>query len=117
MVSIELTRKDWEILNSFGIVEGHGNGFANTTYEFKDLVPISKNYTYISIKGKQSIYLVQYIDGCFYPIWTKLRYTCGKTPFTIKQVGRIDGKLSVVKSSGVNPSKQGLRAYRQIKAH
>lgn len=68
----DLSKKDWDKLNSLNIVTGFGNGFANTTDEFEAIFPINRTLKFISVGGGWTIYGVSYQDGCFYPIWKKI---------------------------------------------
>ena len=65
----DLSRIDWKELIDYGLVDGEGNGFANTTPLCDDLLLIGRNFTFIQIKYK--IYGVRYISGCFYPVWQR----------------------------------------------
>ena len=71
---LELSKVNWNQLNEFGLVEGQGNGFANTTPKADDLGISKYRPTFIKLKGKQTVYLVQYYSGCFYPMWYKVAY-------------------------------------------
>lgn len=72
----ELSKKDWQNLIEYGLVDTDGNGFASTTEKADDTLHISSAWnTFVRLKGKQTIFVVRYYDGCFYPIWHKLYAT------------------------------------------
>ena len=64
-----LTKKHWTKLNNLGLVEGVGNGFANTTKKFDDNI-LCVNWCYTIILIDRTTYAVKYYDGCFYPCWS-----------------------------------------------
>jgi hypothetical protein len=64
-----LTKKNWKILNDLGLVDGVGNGFANTTKKFDDNI-LCSSFDYTIIKINKTMYAVKYYSGCFYPCWT-----------------------------------------------
>ena len=67
-----LTNADWKRLNELNLVDGVGNGFANTTKNFDDNIWCSSiKPTKIKICGTAYTYLVMYVSGCFYPVWAK----------------------------------------------
>lgn len=80
----DLTRKNWELLISYGIVDGEGNGFANTTKEFDKLITISSTPKYIKVKS--AVYEVSFRSGCFYPIWNKVAYITGFKPYEVYDI-------------------------------
>lgn len=86
-----LTKKNWELLISFGIVDGEGNVFANTTKEFDNLITISSTPKYIKIKS--AVYEVSYRSGCFYPLWYKVEYITNFKPYEVYDIFLDDAKL------------------------
>lgn len=74
----ELTKKDWLKLNELGIVNGDGNGFANTTKMTDEIVKISVHRdTIIKLQKSNVLYKVRYYSGCFYPLWYKVKHITG----------------------------------------
>lgn len=83
MKHFQLSKSDWKNLITFNIVDGEGNGFANTTKDFEKLVSISRFPTIIRVKN--TYYEVRYVSGCFYPVWRKTNRVLEH--YHIKQVG------------------------------
>jgi hypothetical protein len=72
METYQLSKADWNKLNKLGLVNGAGNGFANTTDKFDNNIWCNSHTpTHLHIKGNQYTFIVQYVSGCFYPIWRK----------------------------------------------
>lgn len=74
MNTSKLSKKNWEQLIEFGLVDAEGNGFANTTKKADDLGISKFSNTFIKLKGKSTLFVVRYHSGCFYPLWYKVNY-------------------------------------------
>ena len=58
MKTYQLSKSDWNNLNKLGLVDGVGNGFANTTDKFDDNIICGANKpTFIQVK--QTIFAVK----------------------------------------------------------
>ena len=87
MLAYKLTNADWKRLNKLNLVDGVGNGFANTTENFDDNIWCSRIPTKIKIEGTAYTYLVMYVSGCFYPVWAKT--FCNGCDFIVEKSGKI----------------------------
>jgi hypothetical protein len=69
MKTLKLSKANWKLLGNYNLTNGNeGNGFANTTQECDKLINISSfRNTYIKVKN--TLFVVRYYDGCFYPCW------------------------------------------------
>jgi len=87
MQTYQLTKADWKKLENANLTDGGiGNGFANTTDHFDNNILCSKHRpTFIVIKN--TIFIVQYYSGCFYPCWLKVYDDLSKADYFI-QVGK-----------------------------
>lgn len=92
METYKLTKADWNKLNKLGLVDdGIGNGFANTTDKFDDNITCnSVAPTYVYVEGGKFTFMVQYVSGCFYPVWHKT-FT-DKVNFVVNKKGEITRK-------------------------
>ena len=69
METLKLSKVDWKLLGNYNLTNGNeGNGFANTTVECDSLINIS-SYCNTYIKVKNTLFVVRYYSGCFYPCW------------------------------------------------
>jgi hypothetical protein len=90
MEMYKLSKSDWSKLNKLGLVSGEGNGFAYTTDKFdKEINCSSFRPTFIYVQGMQFTFVVQYMDGCFYPIWQKSFVESDKIQYYIDKKGLI----------------------------
>ena len=95
METTKLTKKDWKLLNELRLVDGEGNGFANTTQKFDNkIICLASRFTYIFFK--RTLYAVKYVSGCFYPLWTKANVVLTKEDL-VYEVSKSDYSISRLK--------------------
>ncbi|WIC41392.1 hypothetical protein MA9V1_128 [Chryseobacterium phage MA9V-1] len=90
----QLTKRHWDSLREYGLIDaGEGNGFANTTKLFDKEIGASSIIKYVVIK--RTVYLVQYVSGCFYPVWTIFDYTTNFKPYEAYVVSKHNDEITI----------------------
>ncbi len=84
-----MNNSNWkDIFNAGLITNTDGNGHSDTTEKFDNNIWCFKERpTLVAIKN--ILYEVQYMDGCFYPIWSIAKDQTASPNFTIKKAGEI----------------------------
>lgn len=86
----QLSKSNWNTLEKMGLTDGgQANGFTNTTQFFDENIVCSSSYA-THIKIGSTIFRVQYVSGCFYPIWSKEYVTEPDYEVTNKGITRLN---------------------------
>lgn len=87
----DLTKRNWEALIAFNIVDAEGNGFARTSKEFDSLIRVSRFPKYIQVKN--TMYEVAFYSGCFYPLWSVVTSISNPKPYEYYRMTVENGTL------------------------